>query len=122
MRRRTFRVIPLRQGDAVDFWRVQEASENRLLLRAEMKLPGRAWLQFQLAALPNGSTQVRSVASFEPRGLMGQLYWWSLYPLHKLIFAGMLRGIKWVSEQRGAIQLRPLHATSERIKTKVSHV
>jgi len=122
MRRRTLRVIPLRQGDAVDFWRVQEASENRLLLRAEMKLPGRAWLQFQLAALPNGSTQVRSVASFEPRGLMGQLYWWSLYPLHKLIFAGMLRGIKWVSEQRGAIQLRPLHATSERIKTKVSHV
>ena len=118
MRRRCVRVIPLQQGDAVDFWRVQEASENRLLLRAEMKVPGRAWLQFHLAALPNGSTQVRSVASFEPRGLMGQLYWWSLYPLHELIFAGMLRGIRRVSEQRGAIQLRPLHATSERTRNK----
>ena len=100
MRRRRFRVIPLRQDDAVDFWRVQEASENRLLLRAEMKVPGRAWLQFCLAALPNGKTQLRSVASFEPRGLLGQLYWWSLYPLHRFIFAGMLRGIGRVSERR----------------------
>jgi len=110
MRRRQVRVIPLRQGDAVDFWRVQEASENRLLLQAEMKLPGRAWLQFQLAALPDGSTRVRSVATFEPRGLAGRLYWWSLYPLHKLIFAGMLRGIRRVSKQRVSVRVRLLSA------------
>jgi len=106
MRRRRFRVIPLRQGDAVDFWRVQEASEDRLLLRAEMKVPGRAWLQFCLAALPNGRTRVCSVATFEPRGLTGRLYWWSLYPLHRLIFAGMLRGIRHVSEERESAPLR----------------
>ena len=108
------RVIPLHQGDAVDFWRVQEATENRLLLRAEMKLPGRAWLQFQLASLANGSTRVRSVASFEPRGLTGRLYWWALYPLHRLIFAGMLRGIRQAAEKRVGFPIRPLYATAGR--------
>ena len=100
MRRRCFRVVPLQQGDAVDFWRVQEASAHRLLLRAEMKVPGQAWLQFCFVSLPNGTTRLRSVASFEPRGVPGRLYWWSLYPLHKLIFEGMLRGIRHVCEAR----------------------
>jgi len=100
MRRRCFRVVPLQQGDAVDFWRVQEASANRLLLQAEMKVPGQAWLQFCFLSLPNGTTRLRSIASFEPRGVVGQLYWWSLYPLHKLIFEGMLHRIRHVCEAR----------------------
>jgi hypothetical protein len=109
MRRRCLRVIPLQQGDVVDFWRVQEASENRLLLQAEMKVPGKAWLQFCFSPLPHSRTQLRSIASFEPRGLWGQLYWWSLYPLHRLIFHRMLRAIKEVAESRAgkqAIKLR----------------
>ncbi len=100
MRRRRVRVIPLQQGDAVDFWRVQEASENRLLLCAEMKVPGKAWLQFCFMPLGNNQTRLRSIASFEPRGLFGQFYWWSLYPLHRLIFNGMLGRIKAIAEDR----------------------
>jgi len=100
MRRSRIRVIPLQQGDAVDFWRVQEAGENRLLLQAEMRVPGKAWLQFCFVALENGRTRLGSVASFEPRGLFGRLYWWMLYPLHRLIFRGMVRAIKKVAESQ----------------------
>jgi uncharacterized protein YbjT (DUF2867 family) len=100
MRRRSIRVIPLQPGDALDFWRVQQAGENRLLLRAEMKVPGKAWLQFCFVALGNDRTQLRSIASFEPLGLFGQFYWWSLYPLHRLIFNGMLRAIRRIAEGR----------------------
>lgn len=94
MRRKRFRVIPLQDKNTVDFWRVQVATENRLLLRAEMKMPGKAWLQFLIAPSGSGTTQLRMIASFEPLGLFGELYWWALYPLHKLIFRGMLRRIK----------------------------
>lgn len=100
MRRRRVRVIPLQRGDALDFWRVQEASENRLLLRAEMKVPGKAWLQFCFVSLENERTRLGSIASFEPRGLFGRLYWWVLYPLHRLIFRGLVRAIKEVAESR----------------------
>jgi hypothetical protein len=99
MRRRCFRVIPLKPGDELDFWRVQEASESRLLLRAEMNVPGNAWLQFCFAPTAKGTTRLRSIASFEPRGLLGRLYWWSLYPIHRLIFRGMLRAIARRAEQ-----------------------
>jgi len=80
-------------GDAVDFWRVEAYEADRLLrLRAEMKLPGRAWLQFEVE--PNGAgSVVRQTAVFDPRGLSGLAYWYALYPLHALVFAGMLRGI-----------------------------
>ena len=101
MRRRRIRLIPLQASDELDFWRVQEASENRLLLRAEMKVPGEAWLQFRFAPLADGRTDLRNIASFEPRGLLGRLYWWSLYPLHLLIFRGMLRAIAKRAETRG---------------------
>jgi hypothetical protein len=80
-------------GDALDFWRV-EAYEpgRRLRLAAEMRLPGRAWLQFDLE--PDGDhTVIRQTALFDPLGLAGLLYWYLLYPMHKVIFAGMLRGI-----------------------------
>ena len=83
----------LHQGDAVDFWRVEAVERDRLLrLRAEMKLPGRAWLQFEVSAEGAGSV-VRQTAIFEPHGLAGLLYWYALYPIHSLIFGRMLRAI-----------------------------
>ncbi|HVE79544.1 MAG TPA: SDR family oxidoreductase [Gemmatimonadaceae bacterium] len=80
-------------GDPLDFWRVEAVEHDRLLrLRAEMKVPGRAWLQFEVVAEGDRSV-VRQTAIFEPRGLAGLIYWYGLYPLHSMIFAGMLRGI-----------------------------
>jgi len=78
-------------GDTVDFWRVEAFEpDRRLRLIAEMKLPGRAWLEFEVEG--NATTsQIRQTAIFDPLGLWGWLYWYALYPLHSLIFAGMLR-------------------------------
>jgi uncharacterized protein YbjT (DUF2867 family) len=83
----------LRVGDTVDFWRVEEIEPNHLLrLAAEMKLPGRAWLEFEVTG--NGSSSIiRQTAIFDPVGLLGRMYWYGLYPIHQLVFAGMLRGI-----------------------------
>ncbi len=89
-RRDPDRVVP---GDALDFWRVEAFEPDRLLrLRAEMKLPGRAWLQFEVDGDGGGST-IRQTAIFDPVGLAGLLYWYGIYPLHSLVFAGLLRGI-----------------------------
>lgn len=83
----------LRAGDALDFWRVEAIERGRLLrLRAEMKVPGRAWLQFEVVGGDGGSV-LRQTAIFEPRGVAGLLYWYALFPVHSLIFGGMLRGI-----------------------------
>jgi uncharacterized protein YbjT (DUF2867 family) len=80
-------------GDTVDFWRVEALEQDRLLrLAAEMRAPGRAWLQFEVEPAPQGSV-LRQTAIFDPVGLAGLLYWYALSPLHELIFAGMLRGI-----------------------------
>ena len=80
-------------NDTLDFWRVEEIQADRLLrLAAEMRLPGRAWLQFEVEADGSGSI-VRQTAIFDPIGVLGQLYWYFLYPVHQLVFAGMLRGI-----------------------------
>jgi len=87
-------------GDPLDFWRVEAVERDRLLrLRAEMKVPGRAWLQFDVSDEGLGS-RIRQTALFEPRGLAGLAYWYTLYPIHNLIFAGMLRGIVAEAEQR----------------------
>ena len=92
----------LRVGDAVDFWRVEAIEPSRLLrLRPEMKLPGRAWLQFEISPSAKGSV-IRQTAVFEPRGLLGLLYWYALYPVHGLIFGGMLRGIARAAERTAA--------------------
>jgi len=81
-------------GDAVDFWRVESIKPNEhLRLQAEMKLPGRAWLQFLLQPENNGTRLIQQ-AIFEPHGLAGLLYWYSIYPLHHVVFRGMLRAIK----------------------------
>jgi uncharacterized protein YbjT (DUF2867 family) len=80
-------------GDAVDCWRVETFDPPRQLrLAAEMRLPGRAWLDFEVAAEGIGST-IRQTAIFDPVGLWGIAYWYGIYPLHQLVFAGMLRGI-----------------------------
>ena len=80
-------------GDVVDWWRVEAIEPDRSLrLSAEMKLPGRAWLEFEVDG--DGSNSViRQTAIFDPLGLAGLLYWYALFPLHQWVFNGMLRGI-----------------------------
>ncbi|MDP1561199.1 MAG: SDR family oxidoreductase [Pirellulaceae bacterium] len=83
----------IRVGDALDFWRVEAFEENRLLrLQAEMKVPGRAWLEFEVTEV-DGQATIRQTAIFDPVGLFGLAYWYALYPLHQFVFAGMLRGV-----------------------------
>jgi uncharacterized protein YbjT (DUF2867 family) len=85
--------VRLRVGDAVDFWRVEEVRPGELLrLRAEMRVPGRAWLQYEVTTDPAGSRLVQT-AFFEPRGLSGRLYWYLLLPAHLFIFRGSIREV-----------------------------
>ena len=86
-------------GDTIDFWRVEEVIPDHLMrLYAEMKLPGRAWLQFEVMECPDGST-IRQTAIFDPVGIFGLLYWYSLYPLHQFVFGGMLEAIVKAAER-----------------------
>jgi len=89
----------LEPGDALDFWRVEQVDPPKLLrLRAEMKVPGRAWLQFE--AIPEGrGTRLVQTALFEPIGLGGQLYWNLLYPIHRLMFSGMVARVATLAER-----------------------
>jgi uncharacterized protein YbjT (DUF2867 family) len=81
----------VRVGDPIDFWRVADVRDGEvLLLRAEMRVPGQAWLEFRLKPTAGG-THVTQRAIFRPRGLAGRLYWWVLVPFHAIIFPGMLR-------------------------------
>jgi len=83
----------LRVGDPVDWWRVEAIEPNRRLrLAAEMRLPGRAWLEFEVEAKGDRST-IRQTAIFDPAGLSGLAYWYVLYPVHHLIFSRMLKNI-----------------------------
>lgn len=91
MRRGRRHADELRVGDALDFWRVEAVEADRLLrLRAEMKVPGQAWLQFQATPLEDGGTLLSQSAFFAPRGLAGWLYWYALYPVHRIIFSGLI--------------------------------
>jgi len=84
----------LRVGDPLDFWRVEMVEPGRRLrLRAEMRVPGRAWLEFKAAPQAGGQTRLTQTAFFEPKGLFGLLYWYALYPIHALIFSGLIRRI-----------------------------
>jgi len=86
--------LKLRVGDAVDFWRVEAIKPGQLLrLRAEMKIPGRAWLEFQAKPLNGKSTRLIQTAYFDPHGLTGLLYWYSLYPFHGFIFSSMIENL-----------------------------
>jgi uncharacterized protein YbjT (DUF2867 family) len=91
----------LRVGDAVDFWRVELVEQGRLLrLRAEMKVPGLAWLEFEAETRDDARTLLRQTAFFAPRGMAGLIYWWSLYPVHALIFSLLADRIARRSEMR----------------------
>jgi uncharacterized protein YbjT (DUF2867 family) len=90
----------LRVGDSLDFWRVEELDPGRLLrLRAEMRLPGLAWLDLSISSR-EGRTWFRQRALFHPRGLPGQLYWWAVWPFHGIVFGRMLRGVRGAAEAR----------------------
>jgi uncharacterized protein YbjT (DUF2867 family) len=93
LRRGRRHAISLRVGDTVDWWRVEAFEpDRRLRLAAEMRLPGRAWLEFEVVG--EGSTAtIRQTAIFEPVGVLGLLYWYALYPWHQWVFAGMLQGL-----------------------------
>jgi hypothetical protein len=98
----------LRVGDSLDFWRVEELSPRRLLrLRAEMRLPGLAWLQLEVEPGPQGGARYRQLALFHPRGLAGHLYWWSVAPFHSVVFGGMARNIADRARQAGAPEAAP---------------
>jgi uncharacterized protein YbjT (DUF2867 family) len=84
----------LRINDVIDFWRVEDLKDSRrLLLRAEMKLPGRAWLEFSIEPVNQGN-QLSIKAYFQPRGLMGKIYWYVFLPFHHTIFEDLLKQIE----------------------------
>jgi len=86
-------------GDVIDCWRVVDVQPGRgLRLLAEMRMPGRAWLSFEMEPDGSGGTRLRQVAEFEPRGLAGRLYWYGLVPVHAIMFAGMIRAIAAAAE------------------------
>ena len=84
----------LQTGETLDCWRVESIEKDRLLrLTAEMKLPGRAWLEFEVTPEDASRSTIRQTAIFDPQGLFGLCYWYAIYPLHEAVFGGMLRGI-----------------------------
>ena len=99
MRRGRRHPVNLRVGDTVDFWRVDALKPRQVLrLAAEMKVPGRAWLEFEVSGEEDRAT-IRQTAIYDPVGLWGRLYWYLLFPVHELVFAGMIKGIAKVAEK-----------------------
>jgi hypothetical protein len=97
----------LRVGDALDFWRVEAITPGSLLrLRAEMKLPGLAWLELTAGRNQDGRTTYSQRAIFQPRGLAGHAYWRSISPFHGIVFGGMVRNITRTAEQADQAQAR----------------
>jgi hypothetical protein len=93
MRRGRRHPTQLAVGDVVDCWRVEGIVPGQLLrLAAEMKMPGRAWLEFEVTR-EGDTTVIRQTAIFDPKGLLGLMYWYGVYPLHELVFRRMLHGI-----------------------------
>jgi hypothetical protein len=87
-------------GDALDWWRVEEIEEGRMLrLRAEMRLPGLAWLELHVGASANGDTTFSQRALFHPRGFLGHAYWLGIKPFHGVIFGGMQRNVAHAAEE-----------------------
>jgi uncharacterized protein YbjT (DUF2867 family) len=95
-------------GDALDFWRVEAITPGSLLrLRAEMKLPGLAWLEMAVGQDHDGMTTYSQRAIFQPRGLAGHAYWRSISPFHGVVFGGMLRNITAAAERAGRAADKP---------------
>lgn len=88
--------LKLRAGESLDFWRVEEIDHGRYLrLFAEMKLPGEAWLEFEIRPGQSGEkTQLKQTATFLPKGLLGNLYWYAIAPFHFLVFPTMIKNIE----------------------------
>jgi hypothetical protein len=113
--------LRLSWGEAVDCWRVTELERGRrLTLRAEMRLPGDAVLDFQLVpvearGVPAAATRVVQTARFRPRGLAGLLYWYAVLPAHGLVFSGLLQGIAERAEAAGALDGPPSGEITGRI-------
>ncbi|MDD2474593.1 MAG: DUF2867 domain-containing protein [Dysgonamonadaceae bacterium] len=101
LRRGRTNINTLHAGDALDFWRVLYANkeEGRLLLFAEMKVPGEAWLEIKIT-----NNELVQTASFRPLGLLGRMYWYSLIPAHGVIFGGMLK--KLAKEKNRVLELK----------------
>jgi hypothetical protein len=97
----------LRVGDTIDFWRVERVEfGRRLRLACEMKLPGRLWLQFDVNAR-NDRVSLRLTTVFDPAGYVGLGYWYMLYPVHRAIFAAMLRGLRRVAAREATTRRNP---------------
>ncbi|NMB81439.1 MAG: SDR family oxidoreductase [Ignavibacteria bacterium] len=94
LRRGRTNALEINPGDTLDFWRVLDADKvnKRLLLYAEMKLPGEAWLEFKIINR-NGKHYLSQTATFRPKGLLGRLYWYSVLPFHYFVFDGMARNL-----------------------------
>lgn len=100
-------------GDVVDFWRVEERIPTNLLrLRAEMRMPGRAWLEFTVTPLENGGSQLRQRAIYWPRSISGHAYWWSVAPFHALVFPPMARHIVAYAETHAPDRNRAAHSAT----------
>ncbi|KPC60231.1 SDR family oxidoreductase [Streptomyces chattanoogensis] len=98
----------LRVGDSLDFWRVEEIEPGRLLrLRAEMRLPGVAWLEMSAESDGSNRSRYRQRALFHPRGLLGHAYWWSVSPFHAVVFGGMARNVARAAAKGGPTGKRP---------------
>ena len=95
IRVRTIKFFTASEGDVLDYWRVESVERvSRLRLAAEMRMPDRAWLEFEVQSGPEGEgSRIRQTATFDPLGLTGLAYWYAVWPLHQLVFAGMLKGL-----------------------------
>jgi hypothetical protein len=101
--------LHLRVGDSVDFWRVEQLENGKLLrLYAEMILPGKAWLEFKIEDVEGGMRKITQTALFSPRGLGGQLYWYVISPLHLFVFPTMLRNIVRSANRKDFAKNKPL--------------
>lgn len=101
-------------GDGIDFWRVLEVKANqKMVLLAEMKVPGEATLTFEITPYADGTTQLTLLSRFMPRGILGILYWYGLYPFHELVFFGMAKAM---ARAAGA----PVHGTPERFTPRIA--
>jgi uncharacterized protein YbjT (DUF2867 family) len=95
-------------GETLDFWRVEEVEPGRrLLLRAEMKVPGIAWLEFEVKPIDDHRCTLIQTARFYPRGLPGILYWYVIYPAHALVFRGLIRSIGTRAERQQSRLTQP---------------
>jgi uncharacterized protein YbjT (DUF2867 family) len=106
----------IRTGESLDFWRVEQADRDHLLrLRAEMKIPGRAWLQFESVPQSDGRTLLVETAYFAPRGFWGFIYWYAMWPFHAFLFNGLIRRLASRAVILSRSSARPrAHAAAER--------